>query len=280
MKNNTMEATANAKIKSSFLSRFNARYVRHYNLYSWGLLRHNQRADFMNLGFIADNFPPFSLTDTDSKSKNSIALYTKVLEGADFAKVNTALEVASGLGGGCYLLKNYYKVPNVSGVDYAKYNVAYSNKKFNDIGLFFEQYSADHINQLNKKYDLILCVEASQHFEDWDTFIKNISLLLSDTGVFCYADMFIEKDKQIIESIIKKYNLVIERAEDIAPGVTKSMALMQPPPKKSLRYKIMCAILGLNSLEEYEAYKGSKLYNMMDTGEIKYMKYLIRKSVA
>lgn len=266
------------KYKSSLLSKYNSKFVRHYNLYSYFLMRYGGRADFMNLGF-NPHYTPFKLEEKDIPNLKYISLYCKLLEGFD-NNISNILEISSGLGGGCYLLKHYYSIPEVIGVDYARLNVKYSNKKFNNLGINFYKFSSDNVNKLNKKFDTIISLEASQHYDDWELFLKNTSSLLNENGVFYYADMFTPGDQMIIEKLMLETGWKINKKENITDGIINSINMVQPPAIKSRYYKAICTFLNLNSLDEFEAYNNSKLHQLFKEGELNYIKYILTKSLS
>lgn len=260
--------------RSTFLGDFNKRFVKHYNKYSESLLSKNELVHFMNLGYQGKEV--YHIKDSDQKFALPINLYLKVLDSLE-TKPLSALEVGSGLGGGCYLLKNYLKIDEVIGVDYAKKNVEYSNFKFNKDGIYFQQYSSDNFPAINKSFDLVLSLEASQHFDNWGLFIENAYKVLNNGGVLIYADLFHQDDIPIIQSIIEASPFEIMIQEDITEGVSTSISFMEPP-KKNFLYKIWCALNGMNDLIQFEAYNNSIYHQKFQNGTIKYFKFHLKKN--
>lgn len=262
---------------SSYLGAYSQKIVRSFNLVSFMILKGSwDHYDFMNLGYFGNKMH-FIPEDKDKKNLSSISLYAKALEGIPEG-IHAVLEIGSGLGGGCYLLKKYYKIAEVTGIDYAGLNVLYSNKKFKQPGIRFIRCAAETAHQLNQKFDLILSVEAAILFYDWELFFKNVSILLTSNGSFVYADLLAIEDKTIIEKLINSAGLKITYDEDISEGVINSLNERPKPKKdKSVSYKILQRILLIRELDQFDAYHNSDLHKKLINKELVYMKYIIQK---
>lgn len=262
--------------RSSFVGKHSIKIVRSFNLISFMILnRYWSDINFLNLGYIGNTLP-FNLDIEDEKDINSISLYIKTFEGMP-ENTESVLEIGSGLGGGCYLLKKYYKIPVVIGIDYAKLSVKYSNNKFSSLGINFYQNPAEEILAINKKVDVILSLEASQIFYNWELFFKNVTTLLKNDGTFLYCDIFAKEDIQIIEELINTAGLMIIHKEDISSGVIDSInSSIVLNSKESYLYKLIKKILFLNSLEEFKISNNSKMYHKLVNNELIYIKYIIK----
>jgi SAM-dependent methyltransferase len=196
MRNNILKSIQNKKINNTYI----------YNVIRYILK--NQKQDFINLGYI-DNLIYSKLTlEIDNVDLHwhryfyMINLYLKSFERIDLAKINSALEVGSGVGGGIYLLKKYFHINRIIGIDTNKLHVLYSKFKFNRYELIFKNFSSDNFTKLKTKFDLIYSIEAFSHFQDFDIFFTNVNKSIHKNGIFLYIDLF--KSEQIDE--IKKIN--------------------------------------------------------------------------
>jgi SAM-dependent methyltransferase len=263
--------------KSSYFGGHIQKIIRGYNLVSFMILGGNWKDyDFLNLGYVSSKPLPFQLDNRDKDNTNSISLYAKILEDLP-ANTGSILEIGSGLGGGCYLLKKYYHIPTVTGIDYAKLNVRYSNKKFNHLGVQYYRCSAENANTLNQKYDAVISVEAALLFYNWELFLKNVSDLITDNGTFLYTDLFTQEDKQTIENLISKVGLKIISMEDIGDGVINSIQQIPGPNKDTFLFKFLKKLLLLGDLDKFDAYNNSELHKKIIHKELIYMKYVIVK---
>jgi len=236
----------------------------------------SKRMDFMNLGYYNPDFKvPHKLHEIDSEESRlrQVSLYAKLFEEFE-PGLQKSLEVGSGFGGGCYLLHEYYGIKNVLGVDKISSSVADSNKKYKNPGkIEFKQFSSDTIDQLNSKFDVVVCLEASQHFPDWLRFYENVHKVLEDTGVFVYGDIFDIRDIPVAEELIKKAGLVIQKKEDLSPGVINSISKMAP--LTGFYGWCEARVLGKHGIDFS---RESKFYKLLSKGDFRFMKFVITKA--
>lgn len=260
--------------RSNYLGEYSEKIVRSYNFLSFMLFSKRwNRLDFLNLGYIGYNIP-FEIQDFDNDSLNSISLYCKSLENIS-PNTQSALEIGSGLGGGTFLLKNYFKIKDVVGIDYAKFNVKYCTSKFSKYGIKYINLPAEESYKLNRKFDLILSLEASQLFYSWELFIQNIPNLLTDTGSFFYADLFTPDDKIKIEKIISDNGLKIIYTEDISEGVSKAIEKIKQPEAEPFFVNFARNLLRIKEIDKFHAYNNSDLHHKIINKELIYTKYII-----
>lgn len=231
--------------------------------------------DFINLGLIDDNFQlPFQLSVEDSAiySERNIKLYTKLVHPIT-SKINSALEIGCGFGGGCYLLYQYFKINDVIGIDILNSSIKHAQKRFHHIpNIKFKNYNSDNFTQLNKQFDLIICLEASLHFQNKPIFFQNVAASLNSNGLFCYADIFSIHYEKEIEAIIAAANLKIIEKEDISCGVLASINTLST--QKGIHKIIETLLLDIHNANFI---KNSKLYNKLKNNELKYIRYKIKK---
>ncbi|MFN8315389.1 MAG: class I SAM-dependent methyltransferase [Chitinophagales bacterium] len=230
---------------------------------------------FMNLGLVDDSFHlPISLSPEDEKiySIRNIKLYCKLIFPVP-SNAKKALEVGSGFGGGSYIVSRYFTIPEVIGVDVLKSSVKYASNRFYNIdGLKFLHYSASNFINLSKKFDLIICLEASLHFENKLLFFQNVANSLSDDGTFCYADIFPNSTIIILESMLSSAGLVIIEKEDISEGVILSINTLNKQNGLSrLIELLMLNIHGANFTQ------GTILYRKLQNRSLRYIRYKLKK---
>lgn len=250
-------------------------------LYYWLVLTHilkKRRVDFMNLGYngITENLILKKEDLVWEQNPYSLHLYIKLFEGISFSKVRNSLEIGCGLGGGCYLLKEYYHINDVTGIDDNRLSLLYNRLKFKRYGISFKYQNANSLYKLNKNYDLIYSLEASQHFEDWSLFFKNIFSLLSEDGYFLYSDIFKYSSIEYLEKLFYENNLKVLLKVDISTSVIRSIESnsIQFNEQKERRLSFMSKLFNLDGLEPNNA---SVLYKKLMHKEFVYIKYVISK---
>ncbi|MFN8284418.1 MAG: methyltransferase domain-containing protein [Chitinophagales bacterium] len=264
-------------LRNNYFANYSDKIIRGYNLISFMVL-YGKWSDlnFLNLGYTGNTLP-FPLETQDEKDIHFISLYAKALEGLP-DNTKSIIEIGSGLGGGCYLLKKYYKIPVVNGIDYGKLNVKYSNKKLNPLGITIFESAAEEAWKINKKYDVVLSLEASLLFYNWELFLKSVYSLLNEDGVFLYSDIFLKKDISVIENLLEKCGFVITFKEDITSGVKEAVKKSVIPDSETFSFKLIKKILGLDSLDKFITNKaGTEMYNKIMSDDFVYIKYIIHK---
>lgn len=246
-----------------------------YRFMAWQSRYKKCNIAFMNLGLVDDSFHlPISLSPEDEKiySIRNIKLYCKLIFPVP-SNAKKALEVGSGFGGGSYIVSRYFTIPEVIGVDVLKSSVKYANNRFKNIDtLKFLHYSASNFAKLSKKFDLIICLEASLHFENKLLFFHNVATSLSDDGVFCYGDIFPDSSIVGIESMLSSAGLVIIEKEDISKGVLLSInTLNKQNGLGRLIELLMLNVHGANFTQ------GTKLYRKLQNGTLRYIRYKLKK---
>jgi 2-polyprenyl-3-methyl-5-hydroxy-6-metoxy-1,4-benzoquinol methylase len=259
--NSILSASQNNKLKSW------------YNVHALSLWVKNKKVHLMNLGYIDSSTPklPELNSFTWEFSSAMLGLYLKTLEGTT-PHLQSALELGSGLGGGCLLLKQLYKVEHVLGIDQSFFNVIYSRKKFSSLGINYKKSNAEKLKSLKRQFNLILSIEMSQHIINTEAFFKGIHDSLLPNGVFCYSDIFNQNEVPALKKTIEKCGLIIIHEVDLTKGVCKSIELMGKQSRQSFIQK--AEKLFLNT-DEFEPYINSKLHTNLVSGKFIYLSFKI-----
>lgn len=97
------------KTNSTYFNSETKKFIRNYNFISFMILIGKWgRYDFFNLGYKGSLKKDIILDDIDKKNQLHISLYLKVMEELPESS-KSILEIGSGIGGGCYLLKKYLR---------------------------------------------------------------------------------------------------------------------------------------------------------------------------
>jgi ubiquinone/menaquinone biosynthesis C-methylase UbiE len=241
----------------------------------WYSILNNSRIDFLNLGYQKNSFSiptSVSLTEHNPDNLRQITLYCKLLQHAQ-PNAAKALEVGCGFGGGTYLIKQYLQPQLIIGIDVLKSSVVTCAKKFersNEIE--FLHYSSDNMNLLPHKFDMIISLEASQHFAHMPLFFKNVHHLLNKEGIFYYADIFEVSDLLKTKKQIADAGMYIKYEEDISEGVINS--LNATPRSQSLMGKLEKLLLKRHGID---LLPGGELYKKFVAGNLQYVTFEIGK---
>jgi ubiquinone/menaquinone biosynthesis C-methylase UbiE len=244
------------------------------------ILKKGSTSDFMNLGFIDSGIGDIDVLLNDWVGARGMEpqayLYYLGLSKLNPNGIDRVLEVGSGLGGGTVLVDKMLNPKSIEGLDRSSMNVLNCRIKFGKLkNLKFIKGSYKDLSRLNSGYDLVVCVEASQHFEKLAQFIEGVSNLLNPDGNFVLTDLFMSVEVAEIEKMFAASGLRIVSKKTLNEGVLKSIALNPPLEERNYLFaKVVRRFLNLGGLE---AHSGSKLYKMLETDELQFISYVLTK---
>lgn len=229
---------------------------------------------FMNLGL--SEKPSKEINPIDSKDTHHISLYMKLLDMApniyENAKNISAIEIGCGRGGGCYVMKNYFSIPDTTGVDLSSANIRLA-KRFVPEGKFIVSDAVEF--KTDKKFDLVLNLESSHRYSSRLIFFKNVASMMKEDASFVFGDMIRKNELEEVEKMIKDSGLKIIKTETINQGVVQSI---EQNSKK--QYPIATRFPGLfpRRLHSFFVTVHSRAYNRLKNGDVLYNLYLLKKN--
>ncbi len=233
-----------------------------------------KKRKFMNLG-ISDN-PSVEIKSTDSEDAHHISLYMKLLDLAPNIHENTknisALEIGCGRGGGCYVMKNYYSISDITAVDLSSANIRLA-KRFVPEAKFIVSDAVEF--KTDKKFDLILNLESSHRYSSRLTFFKNVASMMKEDGSFVFGDMIRKNELQEVEKMMNESGLKIIKVETVNKSIVQSI---EQHSKK--QYPLATRFPGLfpRRLHSFFVTIHSRAYNRLKSGDVLYNLYLLRKN--
>lgn len=176
----------------------------------------------MNLGYIGKSSPEIKYVDNDDA--HHISLYMKLLNMApnihEHAKNWSALEIGCGRGGGCYVMKNYFHIPDITAVDLSSANIKIAKKLVPGVHFI----SNDAITfETDKKFDLVLNLESSHRYSSRLLFFKKVASLMKADASFVFGDMIRKNELEAVEKMMQDSGLKIIKIETSNEGVVNSI---------------------------------------------------------
>ena len=180
-----------------------------------------RKRKFMNLGFEGSQY---AIKPEDKADGHHIALYIELLkmaEGIDEkGKTWSALEIGCGRGGGCYVMKNYFGITDITGMDLSAGNIKLA-KKFVPKGKFLVADASDF--KTDSIYDLILNRESSHAYPSRAAFFKNVAGIINANSFFVFGDLIKSSKLHTVEDMITKSGLKIVASKTINQNVLASL---------------------------------------------------------
>jgi SAM-dependent methyltransferase len=154
----------------------------------WYVSRLDNASDviFMNYGY-ADPEQKIVLHSKEEPNRYSIQLYHYVTESIDFRN-KAVVEVGCGRGGGLYYIVKWWAPSCAIGIDLCKKAVRFCNDYHRLNGLSFRHGDAQNLPLENKSCDIVISVESSHRYENFERFLSEVHRVLRDGGLFLFSD--------------------------------------------------------------------------------------------
>jgi O-methyltransferase len=132
------------------------------------------------------------------------------------------LEVGSGRGGNCHYLARYTSARSIYGLDICEGNARICQRRRTQRTTFLCA-DAARIPFADQTFDVVLNLESSHLYPEFDQFLGEVHRVLRPQGVFAYGDLwFFERipvDWKKRERALRNSLFVIEAEEDATEGV-------------------------------------------------------------
>ncbi len=239
-----------------------------YNLFS--VLCGKVFAEFgcMNYGYSSPELDDsLAMEDEDAKERYQKQLYYHVVSstGKTKAKGLKILEVGSGRGGGISYIARTFKPEEIVGLELSSSAVDYCAKKYKDIkSLCFMQGDAEHIPFPDNYFDIVINVESSHCYPNFDNFISEVIRVLKPEGFVSITDCRYHNKLEEFREGLRREELRVIKDIDITSNIIDSLE------KDTLRKSTIidkAAIPGFlkSSLINFGGCKGGTTYNEFNT---------------
>lgn len=230
-------------LRFSFMRRFTWRT--YYNLVASQVPSPDVRC--MNCGYkaieIADKV---DLPEECRAEKFSYQMYHYVATGLGNLKTLEGLhvlEVGSGRGGGLQYVARHLKPMSAVGLDLSKGQVAFSKLNCSNSNLMFAQGTAEALPVKNSCVDVVICIESSHCFSDFNQFITEVSRILVRGGHLFFADMRYKEELGTLDGQISASQMTLVKKHDITENVVA--ALEDDAQRRKALIKQLCPICKL-----------------------------------
>lgn len=144
---------------------------------------------FMNYGFSSPGLEDSWIQVADRPFRLHLNLVRHLLAGVDLSG-KSVLEIGCGRGGNCYYLSRYTKARRIVGVDLCAPNLDSAGQ---NPALERTEFIAGDAQQLpfaGGCFDVVLNLESSHCYSDFDKFVAEAGRVLKNRGIFCFADLW------------------------------------------------------------------------------------------
>lgn len=185
---------------------------------------HGSEPGHMDLEFTGERLVPDKVSANDDIF---IEHLTRYIFSRDYVRNKIVLDAGCGCGYGLNLL-----APMISegvGVDISKGAIAYSQSNFNSPNVKYSVMDCCQLTFPDQYFNAVVSFEFIEHIEDHDTFLRGITRVLDQDGIFIVStpnknkyimagknpfhlnELYLEEFKMSLERYFKKVNIVGQR---------------------------------------------------------------------
>lgn len=231
---------------------------------------------FINYGYAQETTEnQLELKPQDEPYRYAIQLYNHVIDGIN-VKDKDLLEIGCGRGGGGAFILNHKYPRTFTGLDLSEFAIKRCAKKFPFDNAHWLQGSADRVPLPNQCMDVVLNVESSHCYPCIKSFLSETKRILRPNGYLALCDLRAAKDVKIFDHQIKHSGLQLMQRRIITPQVLHALdkiSLQREAMIKALFPRFLISVA-----YDFFAVKDSGVYNMLRTGKLVYLSYLLRNA--
>lgn len=231
------------------------------------------RKKFMNLGY--ENETPFPVHAGDETDAHHIALYSRLLRAVPGIKNRNesyqVLEVGCGRGGGCYVMKEYLQLQNITGIDISSGNIRFARKLVP--GVTFETGNADTFT-FPETFDLIVNLESSHTYPSRQTFFNRVAAVMHNDSYFVFGDVMRAEKTTRVEELLRESGFETLSCEMVNERVVRAL---RNRAGKTFPLSSRFPRLVPKALHNFFVTPHSDTFRKLASGEIEYRLYVLKK---
>ncbi|CAD8214822.1 unnamed protein product [Paramecium octaurelia] len=187
------------------------------------------------------------------------------------------LEVGSGRGGGLYYIHSALKPESCVGVDYSQNQVDFCKTTYGlNQKLNFQQGDAENLTILQiQTFDLIINVESSHCYGNFQRFVQEVTKLLNTGGLFVITDFRAIQEIKQFEEDLQSTGLKLETKEDITINVLQALKLDEK--RKQQWMTRHCGIIFRSFFSKFSGVQSSRIFQELSERKTLYLIYALRK---
>jgi ubiquinone/menaquinone biosynthesis C-methylase UbiE len=226
---------------------------------------------FLNYGYHDKKEP--KLKKEDEKNRYGIQLYNKVINHVELQN-KEILEVGCGKGGGASYIARYFCPRMITGIDISKAEIEFNRKHYKEKNLQFKYGDALNIPFPENSFDIVINVESSHGYVDFEKFLKEVKRVLKKGGFFLFTDF---RKQPMVKNFLNKINnsgMEIISKEDITSNIVRALELDN---KRRINLLKKCLPKMLHRLgKQFAGIKGSKLYSSFKNRKRIYFTFVLQ----
>jgi ubiquinone/menaquinone biosynthesis C-methylase UbiE len=194
------------------------------NILYWYVSLKDTHADviFMNYGYADPNNQKIDLNPEEEPHRYSIQLYHHMTDSIDF-KNKSVVEIGCGRGGGLSYIVKQCAPASAIGIDLCKKAVKFCSNYYKSKNLSFCHGNAQDLPLENESCDILVNVESSHRYENFEKFISEVYRVLRNDGLFLFADYRSKRNFPTCRRVLELSPFIIIKEEIINQQVVLAL---------------------------------------------------------
>jgi len=228
---------------------------------------------FMNYGYENNTDKPLILKQQDEPDRYYIQLYNHAIKDLEIQNKDI-IEVGCGRGGGGSFLLRYKNPKSYIGIDLSDRAITWCQNQFKFINSQWVQGFADALPTPDSSADVVINIESSHCYPSMENFLHEVKRVLKPNGYMAFCDLRPASEITKLESNITVSGLVVMNKSEITAPVLQ--ALDQISSIRNAQIKSVFPKIFHRAARDFAGVKDTAVYNMLKTGEMKYVSYLLQ----
>jgi SAM-dependent methyltransferase len=231
---------------------------------------------FMNYGFAGTDGAghTFALDPCDEQERYCCQLYDRV-DGDVAVEGRDVLEVSSGRGGGAAFIARCRQPRTLIGIDIAGPAVTFCRKVHRLRNLRFLQGDAEELPLFESSVDVVINVEASFCYGDFERFLNEVWRVLRPGGYFLHADLRLRSEIAEWQASIARSGLDLVECDDITANVVRALDLDSGRREQEVRQGAPWYLR--TAMRTFGGTRGTHIPRMLASGEMCYRRFVLKK---
>ncbi|MFN8101293.1 MAG: class I SAM-dependent methyltransferase [Mycobacterium sp.] len=229
---------------------------------------------FLNWGYEEDPPMGIPLDAADEADRYSIQLYHRVATQTDITG-KKVLEVSCGHGGGASYLTRTLRPACYTGLDFNAAAIDFDKERHKMARLEFVCGDAHALPFAAASFDVVINVEASHIYPDFDKFVREVARVLRPGGHFLYTDFLNRANFPAWDVGLAQPGLRVVSRTDISRNVLRGLTHNSARTVDLIDRYSPAYLRRFTS--EFAVVEGSMFYRDLERGELEYRVYHLVK---
>jgi ubiquinone/menaquinone biosynthesis C-methylase UbiE len=231
---------------------------------------------FMNYGYQdeSDGSALF-LESGDEPCRYFIQLYNFVVRDIDL-QAKAVMEVGCGRGGGGSFILRYKNPRSYIGIDLSEEAINWCKSHFQWVNAHWIQASASFLPVADNSVDVIINVESSHCYPNMKHFLSEVKRTLRLGGYFAFCDLRHVSSVEKLDQDLTSFGLELVKSYKITPYVLNALSHISKTRDEQITS--VFPKLFRSAVRDFAAVKATRIYRMLETGQMQYLFYLLKKN--